>query len=111
MVYNFIGPILKENIMSTVDDAVIRIQWSVLTDGGESIVQYLVDWIVPGSNQYVRAPGGTIESDDNYLEISLSKVLAERTYQYRIQAVNNGGYISDYVFFEQLSSKGNILLC
>ena len=107
MVYILIGPTLKETITSTINDAVIRIQWSVLSDGGESIVRYLVDWIVPGSSEYVGAPGGIIESDTLYLEISLSKVLAERTYQYRIQAVNSGGFTSDYVFFEQLSSKGN----
>lgn len=109
--YILIGPILKETIMSTIDDAVIRIQWSILTNGGESIVQYLVDWIIPGSNQYVRVPRRTIDSDASYLEISLGKILAERTYRYRIQAVNSGGFISDYVFFEQLSSKGSVLSC
>ena len=84
----------------------IRIQWSVLTDGGKSIVGYIVDWIVPGSSQFVRAPGGTIESDKIYWEIDLGRVLAGRIYRYRIQAVNSGGFISDYVYFEQLSSKG-----
>ena len=109
MDYILAGPILNETIMSTIDDAVITIQWSILTDGGESIVRYLVDWIVPGSNQYVRAPGGTIESDVIYLEISLSRVLAERIYQYRIQGVNSDGFISDYVFFDQQSSKGSYI--
>ena len=93
--------------MSTIDDEVIRIQWSILTDGGESIIRYLVDWIVPGSDQYVRAPGGTIENDVMYTEISLSRVLAGRIYRYRIQAVNSDGFISNYVFFEQQSSKGS----
>ena len=84
----------------------IRIHWSVLTNGGESIVRYIVDWIVPGSSTFVRAPGGTIEGNMIYLEIDLGRVLAGRTYRYRIQAINSGGYISDYVYFEQLSSKG-----
>lgn len=84
----------------------ITIEWSILTDGGEPIVQFLVDWIEPGSHQFTRVPGGAIESGATYFKISLGIVLAGRSYQYRVQAVNSEGYISCYVSHELRSSKG-----
>ena len=70
-----------------------------------------MDWIIPGSSQYTRVPGGTVVSDATYLQISLGRVLAGHNYQYRIQAINSEGYVSDYVFHELQSSKGMLCVC
>lgn len=96
---------MNETITSSIND-VVTIQWSILTSGGESVKNYNVDWVVPGANQFVSAPGGTVQGDATYLEISLGRVIAGRDYQYRIQAVNNVGYVSEYVFYRLRSSKG-----
>ena len=101
---------LSEAINSTIGDDVITIEWSVFNNGGGRIEQFLVDWIIPGASQYTRVPEGTVESDATYLQISLGRVLAGRNYQYRIQAVNSGGFVSEYVFYELRSSKG-MLYC
>ena len=69
-----------------------------------------MDWIIPGSSQYTRAPGGTVGSDTTYLLINLGRVLAGRNYRYRIQAVNSEGFVSNYVFHELQSSKGSYML-
>ena len=100
------GPVLNEAISSTIGNDVITIEWTVLTTGGEPIVRSVVDWSPPGSNeQYTTAPGGMVEGDATYLNISLGRVFAGLKYKYRIQAVNSEGY-SNFVFHELTSSQG-----
>ena len=99
------GPVLNEAISSTIGNDVITIEWIVLTTGGEPIVRSVVDWIPPGSDQFTTAPGGMVEGDATYLNISLGRVFAGRNYEYRIQAVNSEGY-SNFVNHEIISSQG-----
>lgn len=52
------------------------------------------------------APEGLVEGTIAYLEISLGRILAGRTYRYRIQAANMDNFVSDSVTHQLRSSKG-----
>ena len=100
---------LNETVTYTVDNA-ITINWSVLTDGGSSLLRYIVEWIEPGTSTYRRAPNGRIEDISvTYLQISFSDVFASEPYHYRIAAINQLGRSSFHVFTTIVSSKGDFL--